>query len=568
MRTGSRASSARPRSLASLNHPNIAQIYGLERSDGRTALVMELVEGPTLAERIAQGAMPPNEALDVALQIAPALEAAHERGIVHRDLKPANIKLRPDGTVKVLDFGIAKALDARAISGPQPPALTTPAMTEAGVVLGTAAYMTPEQARGKPVDRRADIWAFGCVLYEMLTGKRRVRRRGRDDDARARARARARHAAAAGRLAAGRAPHARALPAKGSEEAPRDIGDVRLALEGELAQSRRSRARRSGAARCRSRRRSRSAPCSRALLVAMLVKRAQTGRAAPTAPPVTRFVITPPATAPLANLGGYDVMISPDGKRLAYFGRNPENGNVALYVRELDGLEARVVPGTEVANVANGFGGNMNPFFSADGQLDRLLVARSRPDSRAGRRRAADQDGRHAVAGLPRRRVDRRRHASSTRRAGSLHRVSAGGGGTPERLTEELSNTAFVASPVVLPGGRAVLFGVIDDGAERVAVLDLDTGEQKILIEGGQNPFYSPTGHIVFARGTTLMAAPFDAAELAVNGRARRDARGRPASGRAHGGRLRAVRDWNARLRPDDRRRYGARGGRLGGSRR
>src|SRR5688572_20475035 len=135
--------------LAALNHHNVAQIHGLERSGGHTALVMELIEGPTLAERIAQGALPPNEALNVALQVVSALEAAHERGIVHRDLKPANIKVKPDGTVKVLDFGIAKALDARAVSGPQPASLTTPSMTEAGVVLGTAAYMSPEQARGK-----------------------------------------------------------------------------------------------------------------------------------------------------------------------------------------------------------------------------------------------------------------------------------------------------------------------------------------------------------------------------------------------------------------------------------
>ena len=134
--------------LASLNHANIAQIYGLEPSDGTTALVMELVDGPTLAERIAQGALPPNEALDIAAQIATALEAAHEQGIVHRDLKPANVKLKPDGAVKVLDFGIAKALETRITSGPQAPALTTPAMTAAGLVLGTAAYMSPEQARG------------------------------------------------------------------------------------------------------------------------------------------------------------------------------------------------------------------------------------------------------------------------------------------------------------------------------------------------------------------------------------------------------------------------------------
>jgi serine/threonine protein kinase len=177
--------------LASLNHPNIAHVHGLERSDGVQALVMELVEGPTLANRIARGPIPVDEALPIARQIAEALEAAHERGIIHRDLKPAHIKLRPDGTVKVLDFGLAKALEPAFVAGVDAtasPTITSPAMpfdfrsghpeqvrgvmTGIGVLLGTAAYMSPEQARGKSVDKRGDIWAFGCALYEMLTGSR------------------------------------------------------------------------------------------------------------------------------------------------------------------------------------------------------------------------------------------------------------------------------------------------------------------------------------------------------------------------------------------------------------
>jgi serine/threonine-protein kinase len=168
--------------LASLNHPNIAGIYGLEQAEvvgsgfSRTtqALVLELVEGPTLADRLARGALELDEALPIARQIADALEAAHEQGVVHRDLKPANIKLRPDGTVKVLDFGLAKVLDRATATSEmsQSPTMTSPAMTRFGVILGTAAYMTPEQARGRAVDRRADIWAFGCVLFEMLTGRR------------------------------------------------------------------------------------------------------------------------------------------------------------------------------------------------------------------------------------------------------------------------------------------------------------------------------------------------------------------------------------------------------------
>ena len=164
--------------LASLNHPNIAHIHGLEESGGVRALVMELVEGDDLSQRIARGAIPVDEALPIAKQIAEALEAAHEQGIIHRDLKPANIKLRPDGTVKVLDFGLAKALapeqdPASGAHRSQSPTITSPAMlTGLGIVLGTAAYMAPEQAKGREADKRSDIWAFGCVLYEMLTGRR------------------------------------------------------------------------------------------------------------------------------------------------------------------------------------------------------------------------------------------------------------------------------------------------------------------------------------------------------------------------------------------------------------
>src|SRR5262245_58174802 len=176
------------KTLASLNHPNIAIVHGFEKGGGIRALVMELVDGPTLADRIAQGPVPADEALPIARQIAEALEAAHEQGIVHRDLKPANVKVRDDGTVKVLDFGLAKLLEGGPPKGDPSlpdvgsgfrrptetmlPTITTPAMTQVGMILGTAAYMAPEQARGKAVDKRADIWAFGCVLFEMLSGRR------------------------------------------------------------------------------------------------------------------------------------------------------------------------------------------------------------------------------------------------------------------------------------------------------------------------------------------------------------------------------------------------------------
>src|SRR3990172_7463241 len=218
--------------LASLNHPNIAQIYGLEKADNITALVMELIEGPTLADRLEQGPLPVEEALPIALQIIEALTAAPGRGIVHRDLNPANLKLNPDGTVKVLDFGIAKIRDLQASSGPQEATRHTPAYTETGVVLGTAAYMSPEQARGKPVDQRADIWAFGCVLYEMLTGQPAF---GGEDVSVTLARILER-GAELGALPATLAPAVKQTIALCLEKDPRkrirDIGDVKLALSG------------------------------------------------------------------------------------------------------------------------------------------------------------------------------------------------------------------------------------------------------------------------------------------------------------------------------------------------
>ena len=223
------------KTLASLNHPNIAHLHGLEESNGVRALVMEVVEGEDLAQRIARGAIPVAEALGIAKQMADALEAAHEQGIVHRDLKPANIKVRRDGTVKVLDFGLAKAMEPTGVAAPsvsQSPTITTPAMTQAGMILGTAAYMSPEQASGKPVDTRADIWAFGCVLYEMLTGQRAFDGQGVSETL---ARVLEREPDWA-KLPATLSPALRTYIRRCLQKDPRQrvqaIGDVRLALEG------------------------------------------------------------------------------------------------------------------------------------------------------------------------------------------------------------------------------------------------------------------------------------------------------------------------------------------------
>ncbi len=218
--------------LASLNHPGIAAIYGIEKSDDTQALVLELVEGPTLADRIATGPIPLDEALPIAKQIAEALEAAHEAGVIHRDLKPANIKVREDGTVKVLDFGLAKALDPNPEGDPAQSPTLTAAATQMGVILGTAAYMSPEQARGKPVDKRADIWSFGVVLFETLSGTKpfpgddisqtlaRVIDRDPDWDALPQS------------LPSHLITYLRRCLQKDTQQRVRDIGDVRLAMAG------------------------------------------------------------------------------------------------------------------------------------------------------------------------------------------------------------------------------------------------------------------------------------------------------------------------------------------------
>jgi hypothetical protein len=225
--------------------------------------------------------------------------------------------------------------------------------------------------------------------------------------------------------------------------------------------------------------------------------------------PVMRFVVTPPASAPLSNVGGYDVTISPDGKRIAYFADNPDNNRTSLYVRELDGLDARQIPGTELQGA-----GNMNPFFSPDGKWigyrhPQRGIVRVSVDGAPPVKLLDDPGGfLGAVWGSD--------DAITLSTGDQLLRTSAGGSGTTTPLNEP--GTQVYASPVLLPGERAVLFGLIDGSTERVAVLDLDTGEQKIVVDGGQNATYVPTGHLVFARGTTLMAVPFNLAELSVTG--------------------------------------------------
>jgi serine/threonine protein kinase len=342
--------------LASLNHPNIANIYGVDDSSGTPALVMELVEGPTLADRIAKGPIPLDEALPIAKQIAEALEAAHEQGIIHRDLKPANIKVRDDATVKVLDFGLAKAMEpigAMPTGLSMSPTITSPAMTRAGIILGTAAYMSPEQARGKPVDKRADIWAFGCVLFEMLTGRRVFE---------------AEDVSLTLAEVMKSEPDWTALPTlppavrmcvrrclkKDSRQRLRDIGEVRLALEGafdveyvvETSTTSRSIDQRVW-------RRVVPFAATSALVAALLTWWISHSRPSPL-PEVVRFQISAP---PGSTIVPGTPAISPDGRTLAYVVRTDGSGQI--YLRDLNSTDARPLPGTQNA---------VHPFWSPDGR--------------------------------------------------------------------------------------------------------------------------------------------------------------------------------------------------------
>ncbi len=356
--------------LASLNHPNIASIYGLEDSGATHALVMELVEGPTLADRIRSGPIPIDEALRIAKQICEAFEYAHERGIVHRDLKPANIKVTNDDAVKVLDFGLAKALAGEAaaaesahvssllrrmenlLEGEAAPTdiANSPTMsqmaTQAGVLLGTAAYMSPEQAKGKPVDRRADIWAFGCVLYEMLTGKMAFRGESVTDTLAAVIRAEPDWS----RLPTATPVRVRVLLQrclqKDLKQRLRDIGDARISLEEVLTSVLDPSLAGPAGIPAPLWRRALPWTVAAALAIALAIVTWAPWRNATTPAPAepVRFEISLPQGVVQA-MGGH-FAVSPDGREVAFFAADAV-GNVRLWIRSLDSLQTRPLPGSE-----------------------------------------------------------------------------------------------------------------------------------------------------------------------------------------------------------------------------
>ncbi len=502
--------------LASLNHPHIAAIYGLEQANGTRAIVMELVDGPTLADRIAQGALPLEDTLPIARQIAEALEAAHEQGIVHRDLKPANIKVREDGTVKVLDFGLAKALDPAPGSGAtaalaNSPTITSPAaMTGIGVILGTAAYMSPEQARGKLVDARSDIWAFGCVVFEMLTAQRAFQGDDVTDTIVAVVSKEPEWAA----LPAAAAP-VRPLLGRCLRKNPRQrlqaIGDARIQIDDLTNGTSDTTRAPEGAASGRFRPVSIAALAGAAAIAALATWGLT--RPAPPAPLLpSRFEIVPPRLQSLSPSSDRDIAISPDGRYIVYRGGPGGTGQAQLVIRAVDRLEARTFPGITTAR---------QPFFSPDSQwvaffdgpaLKKVSIAGGAPITICqvqGQSRGASWGDDNSIV------------FGTTDTATGLFRVSASGGELAELTTPDpAKGEPDHWYPSVLPGGRGVLFTITARNAAsraQVAVLDPKTGQHKTLTRGSQAEFVQG-GHLLYVASETLHAVRFDLERLEVLG--------------------------------------------------
>jgi len=503
-------------------------VYGLEKADPSpgsgqaavTGIVLELIEGETLADLIARGPIPAGEALPIARQIADALEAAHEKGVIHRDLKPANIKITPDGKIKVLDFGLAKMLESEAASSPlsMSPTITTPAMTRMGAIMGTAAYMSPEQARGRTVDRRTDVWAFGCVLFEMLSA--RAPFQGEDI------------AETIGAvihkdppwtsLPATTSALVRTVLARCLEKDPkqrfRDIGDVQLALSGAfqapVTPSTIDRTAEAAGSK-RTRRNFRAWQAVAALLALTTVAGATAWWSASRSvtPSVTRFFVYPPEKTTFATTGrgGTSVVISPDGSRLAFTARDA-SGKVLLWVRPIDSLTAQPLPGTDDAQ---------SPFWSPDsrfiaysaplklmkiaasgGPPQTLCNTRGGPHVRGG---TWSQDGTIVF---------------NTGPAGTLSRVSSAGGQPTEFMRLAKGQTGYVF-PWFLPDGRHFLFYAYaaSDDVAGVYVGSLDAADSKRLAAADTAAVYdSHSGHLLFVRQGTLLAQPFNRTTLALAG--------------------------------------------------
>ena len=502
--------------LGSLNHPNIAGIHGVEESDDVRALVLELVEGPTLAERIARGPIPVEETVAIARQIAEGLEAAHERSIVHRDLKPANIKLRPDGTVKLLDFGLAKVVQPdllRPANVASTPTITSPSMVARGVMLGSAAYVSPEQARGLEADKPPDIWAFGAVLYEMLSGRRAFQG---DDVAETLASVLRQDidwsALPASTPASVRRLIARCLDRNAGQRL-RDIGEARIVLEDPES------------VRVVERPVSSRSWSSRMMMIAAVaIVAGALGAAAAwfmrplPIPVVTRLTFSLPDGATLfANRSV--VALSPDGTQVAFV--TPSG----LYLRSMSSFDAHIIRGSEdIFNITE-------PAFSPDGQsivfhtsADQTL--RRIPASGGAAATIAHTPYPYGLRWGPRGilfvQPGNAPLSDANVRAHGIMRVSDDGGAPEMLITLKAGEVAN--SPQLLPGEQQLLFtiatGTTPDRWDKakVVVQSLSSGQRKTLIEGGSDARYIPSGHVVYAVAGSLFAVAFDVDRLEVRG--------------------------------------------------
>jgi serine/threonine-protein kinase len=496
------------RLLATLSHPNIAAIFGFELIDGNPYLILELIEGPTLRERLEDGPLELPEALGVAVQVADALQEAHGKGIVHRDLKPANVKLGEAGRVKILDFGIAKPVGLTTGPDDTPTAAANPTTTP-GALLGTAAYMSPEQARGLAVDTRSDVWAFGCLLYEMLTGARAFPG-GTSSDILA---AVLRDEADLARLPAGTPAGIRRLIRRCLRKDPRDrlqdAGDARLELTEAAMEE--------PPAPLPPPRRPAAAALVGILALVLgfaaavwLLPRA--GRAA--RGDVVRLSLDLPSDFGLASDYAAPFAIAPDGSRLVLVSRRNagRQASAQLFERPLAGLALSPIPGTN---------GAWQPSFSPDGRRLLFFADRKLKTVTLG---GGPVETLAEVGGNPRGASwaeDGTIVLAPSQNAGLLRISARGGALEPLTTLDEAQGEVSHRWPQVLPGGHVLFTVALDDESYDNARLDLvtlETGERKALLAGGAHGRYLASGHVVFARGARLLAAPFDLATLAVRG--------------------------------------------------
>jgi serine/threonine protein kinase len=496
------------RVLAALNHSNIASIYGLDDSGSVRALVMELAEGPTLADRILQGPIPLEDALLIAKQIAEALEYAHEKGIIHRDLKPANVKVTQEGAVKVLDFGLAKALENSPAAGnvADSPTLSL-AATKAGVILGTAAYMAPEQAAGKSVDRRADIWSFGVVLFEMLTGKSAFAGDSVSETLAAVIKSEPDWNALPVGTPSAIARLASRCLVKDSKERLRDIGEARISISRYLADPKAGASESNPQSATRNPQSKWAWIVSGVLVLALAVALGGWWQAIPRpepAQPLMQFTVDPAASSVS------DFVLSPNGRILAFVAAE-SSGKSLLWVRPFESLTAHALPGTEGAGYPFWSPDSRFLGFTAQGKLKKIDVRGGPPvplcDAGTSRGGTWNRDG--VILFQP--------------GLGGLFRVSAAGGQpAPVTQLDKARGEVTHRWPQFLPDGRHFLYDTRFTQTENNGIYlgSLDSNQRRRLVNTNSKAVYVSPGYLLFVRGGSLMAQPFDGTRLEIRGEA------------------------------------------------